>query len=278
MNGLAYAPAGKQPISDASFLGFQRLVLELTGIALTEKKRSMIVNRFSRRLVALNISDFDTYLKLVSTPGNPEITNFIDTITTNHTYFFREPHHFDFLGETALPDLIARKNDSDPIRMWSAGCSSGQEPYSIGITVLNSEAVYGSRVKILCTDIHSTLVATTLHGLYDDEELRGLSQENLHKWFSQKSSGKWQASMALRNLLYCKQLNLFSPWPIRAGVDVIMCRNVMIYFDLAYQRKLLNGFAAMQQPGAYLFLGHSENIESASGLYKRVENTVYQRL
>lgn len=275
----ASSASGRHVLGDEAFQKFQRLVLKHTCIELTDKKRSMIVNRFSRRLAALEINSFEEYLALISNPGHPEIVNFIDTITTNLTYFFREPHHFDFLGESVLPTLAASKSTAEPIRIWSAGCSSGQEPYSIGITVLNTPELKEHQVKILSTDIHSKLVVKTELGVYSDEQLRGLSQEDLHQWFIKTSENTWQANIALRNLLLCKKLNLFGPWPVRAGVDVIMCRNVLIYFNTDYQKKLLSGFASIQKPGSYLFIGHSETLEgSSSTLYKRVANTVYERL
>lgn len=278
MNSAAPLESGRPLLSDATFTSFQRLVLQHTGIVLAEKKRSMFVNRFSKRLMALNISCYEDYLELISTPGHPETVNFIDTITTNLTYFFREPHHFTFLGENVLPRLAAEKAQVDPIRIWSAGCSSGQEPYSIAITVLNTPAVEAHQVKILSTDIHSKLVTQTSQGIYTRDQLRGLSQENVQQWFDRKGADSWQAKVELRNLLYSKKLNLFGPWPIRTGVDVIMCRNVLIYFSPAYQQKLINGFAAMQQSGSYLFIGHSETLEASSRLYRRVANTVFERV
>lgn len=274
----ASSSSGRHILSDEAFLRFQRIVLKHTGIELANNKRSMIVNRFSRRLAALEIDSFEEYLELVSKPAHPEIVNFIDTITTNLTYFFRESHHFEFLGESVLPALAARKNAAEPIRIWSAGCSSGQEPYSIGITVMNTPQVKDHRVKILCTDIHSKLVVTTEQGIYSQEQLRGLGEEDIQQWFTKVSDLTWQADITLRNLLLCKKLNLFGPWPVRGGVDVIMCRNVLIYFNTEYQKKLLSGFASMQKPGSYLFIGHSETLEGSSTHYKRVANTVYERL
>ena len=265
-------------LSDGTFSAFQSLVLKHTGIELAESKRSMIINRFTRRLQVLNIDSFDDYIKLIQTPGHPETVDFIDTITTNLTYFFRESHHFDVLGNMVLPKLVANRKSGDPIRIWSAGCSSGQEPYSIAITALDTLDVKEHPVKILCTDIHSKLVNTTQLGKYNTDQLRGLDETQLNHWFKKTSDNMWQADISLRKLLLCKKLNLFGPWPVRAGVDVIMCRNVLIYFSPDYQRRLLSGFAAVQKTGSYLFIGHSETLEDFSKLYKRVANTVYERL
>ena len=265
-------------MSDRVFEAFQRITLEQTGIELATSKRAMIVNRFSRRLNALNLTSFEDYLQLVSEPGSAEAAEFIDTVTTNLTYFFRESHHFDVLGKVVLPTLAQSKHSHQPIRIWSAGCSSGQEPYSLAITARETEAVKNRNIRILCTDIHSKLVRATQRGSYRSEYLRGLSDERKARWFKQANDGRWQADEDLRSLLICKKLNLFGPWPIKHGVDVIMCRNVLIYFNPSYQHKLLTGFSRMQDAGAYLFLGHSETLEGFKDIYKRVDNTVYERL
>jgi chemotaxis protein methyltransferase CheR len=268
----------QSPMSDATFAEFQNLILQHTGIELADAKRPMLVNRFSRRLTVLRISCFEEYLRIVSTPSHPETIEFIDTITTNLTYFFREPHHFDVLGKDVLPQLVKNSAANAPIRIWSAGCSSGQEPYSIAITALENVDISKNPVRILCTDIHTKLVEKTREGKYGREQLRGLSEPQLNKWFHQNDNEMWQADNSLRQLLVCKQLNLFGPWPVRTGVDVIICRNVLIYFGAEYRRKLLRGFSAIQTKGSYLFLGHSETPEGLSKLYKRVANTVYERL
>jgi chemotaxis protein methyltransferase CheR len=274
----AISPSTQAPMCDKTFAEFQSLILQHTGIQLADAKRHMFVNRFSKRLNALNLSTFEEYLKIVSTASQPETTEFIDTITTNLTYFFREPHHFDVLSKEVLPSLVKNRAASKPIRIWSAGCSSGQEPYSIAISVRENVDISKHTVKVLCTDIHTKLVEQTRSGKYCRDELRGLSDIQVKKWFDSTANDVWQADASLRQLLVCKQLNLFSPWPVRTGVDILMCRNVLIYFSPEYQRKLLRGFAAVQATGSYLFLGHSETPDGLSKLYKRVANTVYERL
>ncbi|MFK7862344.1 MAG: protein-glutamate O-methyltransferase CheR [Granulosicoccus sp.] len=265
-------------MSDEVFRGFQRIALEQTGIELADSKRAMIVNRFSRRLDALGLSCFEEYLQLVGHAGHPEAREFIDTVTTNLTYFFREPHHFDVLASMVLPQLSSRINTGTPIRIWSAGCSSGAEPYTLGIVVKESKALNDYAVRILCTDIDTKMVQATQLGSYTEEQLRGLSKERRERWFEKTPSGMHQADEQLRSMLICKQLNLFHAWPIKSGVDVIMCRNVLIYFNLEYQKKLLSNFAGIQKPGGYLFLGHSETLEGFKDSYRRVDNTVYERI
>lgn len=265
-------------MSDEVFKGFQRVVLEKTGIELAASKRAMIVNRFSRRLDALGLSCFEEYLQLVSDAGHPEMREFIDTVTTNLTYFFREPHHFDVLASMVLPQLASRINMPTPIRIWSAGCSSGAEPYSLAIIARETTATRDRPLRILCTDIDSKMVESTRLGSYRKDQLRGLSAARTDKWFSRMATGSYQADQELRSLLICKELNLFGNWPIKPGVDVIMCRNVLIYFNPAYQKKLLVGFSKIQKPGSFLFLGHSETLEGFKDTYRRVDNTVYERI
>lgn len=265
-------------MSDEVFKGFQRIALEQTGIELADGKRAMIVNRFSRRLGALGLTCFEEYLSLVSESGHPEAREFIDTVTTNLTYFFREPHHFEVLSKSVLPQLAQRINMPTPIRIWSAGCSSGAEPYSIAMVARETKATSVRPVRILCTDIDTKMVEATRKGSYREDQMRGLDGPRRERWFSKAPSGRYQAKEELGSMLICKQLNLFSSWPIKPGVDIIMCRNVLIYFNPSYQKKLLKNFALIQRPGSFLFLGHSETLEGFKDCYRRVDNTVYERI
>ncbi|MEE9335223.1 MAG: protein-glutamate O-methyltransferase CheR [Granulosicoccaceae bacterium] len=265
-------------MSDKVFAAFQSLTLKSTGIELGASKKAMLLTRFNRRLKALKLSTFEEYLALVSTPDHPERTEFIDTVTTNLTYFFREPHHFEVMQKDVFAGILTRSEASKPVRLWSAGCSSGQEPYSMAITAIESGLAAKCQVKILCTDIHSKMVRQTEQGIYSRDELRGLSADQQSKWFKQNANGRWESDSALRSLLLCKQLNLFGPWPVRPGVDVIMCRNVLIYFDQERQTKIIHGFAGVQKSGAHLFIGHSETMSGCDKYYRRVDNTVYERI
>lgn len=267
-----------ETMSDEVFRGFQRIALEQTGIELADGKRAMIVNRFSRRLGALGLTCFEEYLSVVSEPGNSEAREFIDTVTTNLTYFFREPHHFEVLSKTVLPQLAKRVNASTPIRIWSAGCSSGAEPYTLAMVAKEASATSEHPVRILCTDIDTKMVESTRVGSYSEEQMRGLDETRKERWFSKTPSGRYQAKETLCSMLICKQLNLFDSWPIKPGVDVIMCRNVLIYFNPDYQKKLLTNFSLIQKPGAFLFLGHSETLEGFKDSYRRIDNTVYERI
>lgn len=263
-------------LSDADLAAFQKLSLQLTGIKLDDAKRSMIYTRFLRRLRTLDLPDFKTYLEHVARPGSGELQHFVNTITTNLTYFFREPHHFEYLGGHVAHELPAMTTRSGPLRVWSAGCSSGEEPYTIAMTLTEAGLTGGQDYKLLCTDIDTNMVARTSEGRYPAQDVRGLTDDRANRWF-EKSGGDLLASPKLKQGMICRQLNLFTDWPIRPGIDVIFCRNVLIYFVREDQDKIIASFARMQNQGAYLFLGHSESLRGLEHLYERMDNTVYRR-
>ncbi len=237
----------------------------------------MLTNRLAKRMAFLNLNNYQDYLYFIKAEGHSERNEFINAVTTNLTYFYREPHHFEYFGQHVLPILSKQNIRNKPIRVWSAGCSYGQEPYSLAIEVCNSEIE--SEVRILCTDIDSKTISSVKKGAYPEKYMRGLSDELIKKWFVQKTDGTWQAAPRLRQLLIGKRLNLFDkPWPIKPAVDVIMCRNTLIYFTEPDQAAVIRGFAEHQEPGAYLFLGHSENIKEVEKFYKRVGNTIFERI
>lgn len=275
---LALKSDSQPELSDETFKKFQQLTLSLTGIQLSDVKRDMFVNRFARRLMALKLTSYEEYFDIVSSSNHPEIIEFVNRITTNLTYFFREPHHFEVLGKKLLPEISQRKKTGEAIRIWSAGCSAGQEPYSIAITALESLVGKSQSVKILSTDIHTKLVNQTFSGEYKKSELRGLNSSLTEKWFDKININTWKAKNSLRQTLVCKQLNLFDEWPFSKNVDVIVCRNVLIYFSDVNQRKVLRRFSEYQTRGSFLFLGHSETPDGLEKLYKRIANTVYERI
>lgn len=265
-------------LTDKVFNEFQKVTLTHTGIHLDDTKRAMITSRFSRRLRELGMGGFEEYLSCIRDTTHPEYAEFVDTITTNLTYFFREPHHFEKLREDILPRLQGIRSTADPIRIWSAGCSSGQEPYSIAITALQESCAGHRKVKILCTDIDSKVIRQTEQGIYRSTELRGLTDHDKNLWFSKQADGSVRANENLRELIFCRYLNLFDPWPIKSHLDVIFCRNVLIYFDIGRQEKLIRGMAKLQKSQSILIIGHSETIANCSDVYRRISNTMYERI
>jgi len=201
---------------------------------------------------------------------------FINKVTTNLSYFFREKHHFQYLQSTVLPDIEQRNRATRKLRIWSAACSSGQEAYSVAMTLAEEQNFSDWDTRILATDINTSMVEQCSQGIYDEEQLRGLQPSHIKQWFEQTDADEWKISSELQRLLLVNRLNLFNEWPFTTKIDIIFCRNVLIYFELEKQAEILNRFADVQSSGAYLFLGHAESLVSDIP-YKRINNTIYQR-
>ncbi|MDH5229116.1 MAG: protein-glutamate O-methyltransferase CheR [Gammaproteobacteria bacterium] len=266
--------------SDKDFKLIREYVMEHTGISLSDAKKNMVYSRLSRRLRQLNIDKFSDYLKIVQSDNSDELGNFINAITTNLTSFFREPHHFDYLAKTIIPELLQANARTHRIRIWSAGCSTGEEPYSIAVTL--REAIPNFQnwdVKILATDLDTNVVAHAKAGVYDVERLKGMS-ENRRRWFKRgkgEHEGSAKASSELQSMITFKQLNLMNAWPMKGPFDVIFCRNVVIYFDKDTQRQLFARYAELLRSDGHIFLGHSESLFKVSDRFRLIGNTMYQR-
>jgi chemotaxis protein methyltransferase CheR len=204
-----------------------------------------------------------------------------NAITTNLTAFFREPHHFEYLREQVLAPLIANSSASRRLRIWSAGCSTGEEPYSIAMTVL--ETLPDLRrwdVRILATDLDSDVLERGRRGIYVEERLKNLSAQRRARFFTEqhgRDGTSFEASDELKSLITFKQLNLMHPLPMRGPLEAIFCRNVVIYFDKDTQRELFARIAQLQRPGNLLFLGHSESLFKVTEEYSLIGKTVYRR-
>jgi chemotaxis protein methyltransferase CheR len=236
-----------------------------TGIHLPESKTSLVYSRLSKRLRALGLDSFREYCKLIATSeGADERQQMIAALTTNVTRFFREPHHFEHLKEVVLPPLIAAARRSQPIRIWSAGCSSGPEPYSIALTMLSlMPDAPRFDVKVLATDIDPNVLAAGRAGIYDDEALTPIPAALRQRWFTPtegRGSKTYGANDELRGLVAFRELNLIGTWPMRGRFQAIFCRNVVIYFDLETQSKIWSRYLPLIAPGGYLYIGHSERL------------------
>jgi chemotaxis protein methyltransferase CheR len=263
---------------DEDFNALRALVREQTGISLSEAKRELVYGRLTRRLRALRLPSFSAYRDLLArNPDGPEMVEFTNAITTNLTSFFRESHHFDYLREQVLLPMLKR-GGTQRLRIWSAGCSTGEEPYSIAMTV--REAVPENArhdIKILATDLDSDVLSRARNGLYGQDRVKGLSAERINRFFSEGESGKYRVVPALSELITFNQLNLMNALPMKGPLDIIFCRNVVIYFDKDTQRALFKRYAQLQRPGDILFLGHSESMFKVSDDYTLVGRTVYRR-
>jgi chemotaxis protein methyltransferase CheR len=251
-------------LTDADFARIAALVRRHMGITLAESKRPLVYSRLARRLRALRLDGFPAYLDLLASPdGTTEREELISAVTTNVTAFFRESHHFDTLRDAALPALIDRARAGGRVRLWSAGCSSGEEPYSIAAT-LAAACPDAARldIRILATDIDRAILARAEAGLYPDETAAALPADLARLVFPREGRGPEGQAVAdpLRRLIRFRRLNLIDTWPMRGPFDVIFCRNVMIYFDRPAQEEIWQRFASLLAPGGWLMIGHSERV------------------
>ena len=259
------------------FERLRTLVFEQTGIKLSDHKQEMLYSRLARRLRALHLQSFaDYYGFLTSIDGEQELTLFANAITTNLTFFFRENHHFEYLEAEALPILLERNQDSRRLRIWSAGCASGEEPYSIAM-ILQEQLPPFWDAKILATDLDSSAVARAQRGIYSMEQLSRLNPQQLESGFIQLNAEEYQVNKNLKKLIVFKQLNLMQAWKMRGPFDMIFCRNVMIYFDKPTQRLLVDRFANLMATQAYLLIGHSESLFKVSDRFRLVKQTIYTK-
>ncbi len=266
---------------EQDFQALRSLVKSLTGINLTEQKRELVYGRLTRRLRTLGLKSFAEYRELLASDGR-ELTELCNAITTNLTAFFREPHHFQYLREQWLEPLLTNTRSARRLRIWSAGCSTGEEPYSIAMTVLETLPHPGSwDVRILATDLDSEVLQRARRGAYTPERTASLSRERLERFFSARSEGRTtvhQVAPELASLVTFKQLNLMHPLPMKGPLDVIFCRNVVIYFDKDTQRDLFARICRLQRPSDLLFLGHSESLFKVCESYGLIGKTVYRRV
>ncbi len=272
-------------LSGKQFKLVQKLIYEHAGISLHENKQTMVQGRLAKRLRALKMDSYDLYLDyLEKNLSGSELIEFINCLTTNKTDFFRENHHFQFLANTLLPKLKpALDAGLQKLRIWSAACSSGEEPYSIAMTLREALPSAGD-MAILASDIDTQVLQRCTEGLYPGSRVVDVPKYLLHRYFDkEKGTGldedsvAWRAKNSLRDLIRFRRINFQdSTWPIQTKFDVIFCRNVMIYFDTATQARLVERFANYLQPEGHLIIGHSETLSGVSERFELVGNTVYQ--
>lgn len=262
MTTAAPAEAG---LSSSDFALIAGIALDEAGLVLQPAKLPMIASRLGRRVRSLGLPDLAAYCEMLRGAGGArdEIPNLIAVLTTNVSHFFREAHHFDMLRDRILPPLIDRAAAGGAIRIWSAGCSTGQEPYSIAMTLADLwPACIRHDVRILATDIDTEVLKAAREASYPAAAVAAIPERLRRAYLSPAGDGSDRASVVpdLRAMVHVRQLNLIAPWPMRRGFDVIFCRNVVIYFDQATQEKLWQRFAEMLPSGGHLMIGHSERI------------------
>lgn len=274
--------AANHSLSDKEFQFICKLVYDTTGIVLDIRKKEMVYRRLMRRTRELNISSFSEYCTLLSKDDNSELPDFINTITTNLTSFFRENHHFEYLRDTFFPEHQAKFASSKKLRIWSSACSTGEEPYSLAITLTQamSSVLSGWDAKILATDLDTNVLHTGSQGIYKSERIKDLDPGLCKRWFKKGASENKdyvRVDPSLKELITFKQLNLLHEWPVKGPFDVIMCRNVLIYFDKPTQRALVERFNNLLRPGGLLILGHSESIAKSFSDLEIKGHTIFEK-
>ena len=260
----------------SDFLRISDIVYEYSGINMQDGKEALVQSRLLKRMRDLGISDFAKYVDFVEGPsGKEELYRMIDVMTTNKTSFFRESAHFDFIRDEVIPKLTENK-----LRVWSAACSSGEEPYTLAI-VLNEflpERILKD-TRILATDLSVRMLNTAKNGEYSEETIKAIQPNLRTKYLSKMSVGEnnYKVLPILRRMVYFGPLNLMKEWPMKGPFDFIMCRNVMIYFDRQTQERLISRFWNYIKPGGYLFVGHSEGLSGISHKFHYIKPAVYKK-
>lgn len=266
-------------LGEAEFEAIGRIVYEIAGIDLYRGKEALVRNRLVHRLRALGLERFDEYVaRLEADTTGAELSELIDAITTNETSFFREPQHFEFLQQTILPELRRRGR---PIRIWSAGCSTGEEPYTTAIVL--REAIPPDDPldpRILATDISRRVLGVARSAVYSEDGVSRVPKHLRHRYFRRVGTAeerKYAVVETVRRMVRVARLNLFDPWPMRGPFDVVLCRNVMIYFDRAKQEQLVRRFWEIIAPGGYLFVGHAESLGPLAHAFRYVRPAIYRK-
>ncbi|MEC3862520.1 protein-glutamate O-methyltransferase CheR [Mesobacterium sp. TK19101] len=252
-------------MTSAEFDSLAGFVKSQIGLHLRPEKRALVESRLAKRVASLGLPGFMAYLDALKQNALPdEMEALSQALTTNVTAFFRESHHFQTLKQVAERDFALRLERGEQVRIWSAGCSTGAEPYSIAMTLrdcLSDLAL--TRVRILATDIDTNVLAKARSGLYGARETEALPQETLDRHFIRETGGH-RISAQLREMVRFNPLNLIAPWPMRRDFTAVFCRNVVIYFDGETQARLWQRILAQIEPGGHLFIGHSERLDPAA--------------
>ncbi|WP_206453259.1 CheR family methyltransferase [Aurantimonas marina] len=279
-------------MTEADFLKIAGMLYEDAGIHLTTSKATLVYSRLSKRLRSLGMRSFKDYCEMVSEAGGAsERMTMLASLTTNVTQFFREKHHFDHLREHFLPPLLSAAKGGGRVRMWSAGCSTGHEPYSIAMTLLSLMPDAADHdIRILASDIDPNVVATGRAGVYASSELEAVPADMRRRWFRPASPDSGAPSSgginemafevvdAMRDLVAFRELNLIGQWPMKGKFDAIFCRNVTIYFDQQTRERVWSRFAERIQPGGFLYVGHSERLAGAATKVMTYDtNTSYRK-
>lgn len=263
-------------LTPEQFGALSALVHRSSGLNLHQGKVGLVQSRLAGRLRELGTHDVDAYLaRLAARGGEVEVARLVDALTTNKTSFFREPRHFELLRRL-LPELRLRR---DRLSVWSAGCSSGEEAYSLALVLADALGA-DTDARVLATDISARMLARARTGIYPEDALEPVPPLLRQRWFTcvqPRAPRTWAVGPEVRRLVRFARLNLVAPWPMKGAFDLIVCRNVMIYFDKATQQSLVQRFREKLVPGGYLFTGHSESLAGLDHGFRYIQPAVYQR-
>jgi len=277
--GTGLPDSGDVKMDAATFEAFRKIVYDKSGISLSENKQALVRTRIAKRMRELDIDDYRAYLKhLTDDKSKGELVQMLDVISTNVTSFFREPDHFEVIGRVINEWMDAGQRR---FRFWSAACSSGEEPYSLAMTLLDT--VDGRRnvdMKILATDISTRVLDKCRKAVYPEEKLKTVPRALKQRYFEAHRNGGdsllYTVKGAAKDLVMFKRLNLSTPpFPMRGPLDIVLCRNVMIYFDNTVRKRLLAEIHRLLKPGGYLMVGHSESLTGLADYLKPVKPSVY---
>lgn len=279
-NEAAWSDTREFRFNQQDFKFLSQLVLKRTGIVLAEHKRDMVYSRLARRLRALKLEGFNQYCELLQgNGGEEEMANLVNAITTNLTSFFREAHHFEHLRNEVLAPRFERPDTEKRIRIWSAGCSSGMEPYSIALTLANTDKNWMKwDARILATDIDTNMLDRGKKGEYPAEHYEAIPPTYRSYVIQDKKNSRIQMQDSLRQRINFNYLNLLDTWPMKGPFDAIFCRNVVIYFNKDTQRILFNRMAELLKPNGWLYIGHSENLFKVCDRFQLRGRTIYRRV
>lgn len=272
----------KYKMTSRDYKRIQRLIKEVIGVDLNDHKKNMVYTRLHKRLKILGLNNFEDYIAHLR-HSDDEMAEFVNAVTTNVTSFFRENHHFEHLAQTVVPELIERKlkAGSRQIKIWSAGCSTGQEPYSIAISLLEAIPNPSSwNIEITATDINTEVLAVAKTGVYDSASVDGVDFKILRQYFEKgigTNEGKVRVRPNLKKLIHFKPLNLMESWHFKDRFDVIFCRNVLIYFDNKTQAKIVERYCDRLAERGVLYIGHSETLVDTHHLFQPEGKNTYRK-
>lgn len=271
------------PLRDGEFTYIANLVYERFGIHLADQKKILVAGRLSKRLRQLGCPTFRDYIDyLESDSSGTELSEMMNRLTTNHSFFFREPVHFEFLSDTILPALERdfSRMSGYPLRVWSAGCASGEEVYSVAMLLHDryGAAQVGPDIGLLATDISLAALGSAREAVYGGQKFGEMPMGFRQKYLRKANDGDYAIAEEIRQMVLFKRLNLMADrFPMKGQFDLILCRNVMIYFDQDSRNKVVKSLYEYVKPGGYLFIGHSETLNRETNPFEYVKSAIYRK-